>query len=159
MTALAARGKFIVGFLVAVACSFALVPYLGQNFFPPVANTQLKLHVRAPTGTRIEDTAQISDGVEAAIRRIVPAAALDPIVDNIGLPVSGINSTYNNSGTVGPADADILITIKPEYARRSRRLRQEDAGDPAEIISWHDLRVPSRRHRVADPQFRPSSAD
>ena len=116
MTALAARGKFIVGFLVAVACSFALVPYLGQNFFPPVANTQLKLHVRAPTGTRIEDTAQISDGVEAAIRQIVPAAALDPIVDNIGLPVSGINSTYNNSGTVGPADADILITIKPEYA-------------------------------------------
>jgi multidrug efflux pump subunit AcrB len=116
VTALAARGKFIAGFLIAVACSFALVPYLGQNFFPPVANTQLKLHVRAPTGTRIEDTAQISDGVESAIRRIVPAAALDPIVDNIGLPVSGINSTYNNSGTVGPADADILITIKPEYA-------------------------------------------
>src|ERR1700722_9902240 len=116
VTALAARRKFIVGFLFAVACSFALVPYLGQNFFPPVANPQLKLHVRAPTGTRIEDTAQISDGVEAAIRRIVPAAALDPIVDNIGLPVRGINSTYNNSGTVGPADADILITIKPDYA-------------------------------------------
>ena len=115
-TALATRGKFIVGFLVAVACSFALVPYLGQNFFPPVANTQLKLHVRAPTGTRIEDTAKVCDGVEAAIRRIVPAAGLDPIVDNIGLPVSGINSTYNNSGTVGPADADILITIKPDYA-------------------------------------------
>src|SRR3984957_2458988 len=115
-TALATGGKFIVGFLVAVACSFALVPYLGQNFFPPVANTKLKLHVRAPTGTRIEDTAKVCDGVEAAIRRIVPAAGLDPIVDNIGLPVSGINSTYNNSGTVGPADADILITIKPDYA-------------------------------------------
>ena len=125
VTALAARGKFIVGFLVAVACSFALVPYLGQNFFPPVANTQLKLHVRAPTGTRIEDTAQISDGVEAAIRRIIPAEALDPIVDNIGLPVSGINSTYNNSGTVGPADADILITIKPDYESEVGRYVKE----------------------------------
>ena len=116
MTALAARGKFVAGFMVAVVGSFALAPYLGQNFFPSVANTQLKLHVRAPTGTRIEDTALICDGVEAAIRRIVPHAGLGPIVDNIGLPVSGINSTYNNSGTVGPGDADILITIKPEYA-------------------------------------------
>ncbi len=116
MTALAARGKFVAGFMVAVLGSFALAPYLGQNFFPSVANTQLKLHVRAPTGTRIEDTALICDGVEAAIRRIVPHAGLGPIVDNIGLPVSGINSTYNNSGTVGPGDADILITIKPEYA-------------------------------------------
>jgi multidrug efflux pump subunit AcrB len=124
-TALAAKGKFIVGFLVAVACSFALAPYLGQNFFPAVANTQLKLHVRAPTGTRIEDTALICDGVEAAIRRIVPADGLGPIVDNIGLPVSGINSTYNNSGTVGPADADILITIKPEYASEADRYIRE----------------------------------
>ncbi len=114
-TALAARSKFIVGFLVAVAASFALAPYLGQNFFPPTANTQIKLHVRAPTGTRIEDTAMICDGVEAAIRRIIPPEALGPMVDNIGLPVSGINSTYNNSGTVGPADADILITINPAY--------------------------------------------
>ena len=137
----------------------ALAPFLGQNFFPPVANTQLKLHVRAPTGTRIEDTALICDGVEAAIRRIVPAGALGPIVDNIGLPVSGINSTYNNSGTVGPADADILITIKPEYASEADELRREDARDPAEIVSGHDLRVPSRRHRLADPQFRPSRAD
>ena len=102
-----------------MACSFALAPYLGRNFFPPVADTQLKLHVRAPTGTRIEDTALICDGVEAAIRRIVPAGGLGPMVDNIGLPVSGINSTYNNSGTVGPADADILITIKPEYASKA----------------------------------------
>ena len=116
ITALAGRRLFVAGFMVAVLASFALAPYLGRNFFPPVENTQLKLHVRAPTGTRIEDTALICDGVEAAIRRIVPAGGLGPMVDNIGLPVSGINSTYNNSGTVGPADADILITIKPEYA-------------------------------------------
>ena len=114
-TALGAKGVFVGGFLLAVACSFALVPYLGQNFFPPVASPQIKLHVRAPTGTRIEDTAAIADRVEAAIRHIIPAAALGPIVDNIGLPVSGINQTYNNSGTVGPADADLLITVQPEY--------------------------------------------
>ena len=114
-TAIAARWTFVVGFLLAVVCSFALAPYLGQNFFPSVANTQLKLHVRAPTGTRIEGTAAICNGVETEIRRIIPPAALGTIVDNIGLPVSGINSTYNNSGTVGPGDADILITINPEY--------------------------------------------
>ncbi len=128
-TALAGKGLFIGGFLLAVACSFALVPYLGQNFFPPVANAQIKLHMRAPTGTRIEDTAAIANGVEAAIRRIIPPDALGPMVDNIGLPVSGINQTYNNSGTVGPADADLLITVKPEYESETegyvRKMREE----------------------------------
>ena len=114
-TALGARWLFIGGFLLAVACSFALVPYLGQNFFPPVASAQIKLHVRAPTGTRIENTAAIVDRVEAAIRKIIPPDALGPIVDNIGLPVSGINQTYNNSGTVGAADADLLVTVNPEH--------------------------------------------
>src|SRR5574337_813509 len=127
-TALAARAKFIGGFLAAVAASFLLVPYLGQNFFPPVESAEIKLHVRAPTGTRIEDTAAIADGVEAAIRRIIPPEALGPIIDNIGLPVSGVNQTYNNSGTVGPADADLLIAVKPEYASRTdayvRKLRE-----------------------------------
>ena len=120
-TALAARRWFIVGFLAAVACSFALAPSLGQNFFPATNNTQLKLHVRAPTGTRIEQTAILCDKVEAVIRRVIPAEALGPLVDNIGLPVSGINSTYNNSGTVGPGDADISITIKPGFERETER--------------------------------------
>ena len=120
-TALAARRWFILGFLAAVACSFALAPSLGQNFFPATNNTQLKLHVRAPTGTRIEQTAILCDKVEAVIRRIIPAEALGPLVDNIGLPVSGINSTYNNSGTVGPGDADISITIKPGFERETER--------------------------------------
>jgi multidrug efflux pump subunit AcrB len=147
-TALAARGKFIVGFLAAVACSFALAPYLGRNFFPATDNTQLKLHVRAPTGTRIEETAMICDGVEAAIRRVIPPEALGPLVDNIGLPVSGINSTYNNSGTVGPGDADISITVKPAFAHETERyvkeLRESLPGSfpgttfaflPADIVS------------------------
>ena len=125
VTALAGRRLFIAGFLLAVACSFALAPFLGQNFFPPTGNAQLKLHVRAPTGTRIEGTAAISTGVESAIRRIIPPEALGPIVDNIGLPVSGINSTYNNTGTVGPADADILITINKDYEGETDRYVKE----------------------------------
>ena len=113
--ALGARRVFIVGFLAAVACSFALTPFLGQNFFPPVEGSQIKLHLRAPTGTRIEETARLCDRVERAIRATIPGDALGPIVDNIGLPLSGINSAYNNSGTVGPGDADILITLNPGH--------------------------------------------
>ena len=158
-TALAARSKFIVGFLVAVAASFALAPYLGQNFFPPTANTQIKLHVRAPTGTRIEDTAMICDGVEAAIRRIIPPEALGPMVDNIGLPVSGINSTYNNSGTVGPADADILITINPAYESEADGYVKTMRETLPEILPRHDIRVPARGHRFADSEFWPPRAD
>jgi multidrug efflux pump subunit AcrB len=114
-TALGARRVFVVGFLAAVACSFALTPFLGQNFFPPVEGAQIKLHVRAQTGTRIEETARLCDRVEDAIRATIPGDALGPIVDNIGLPLSGINSAYNNSGTVGPGDADILITLNPGH--------------------------------------------
>ena len=118
-TALAARGRFIVGFLLVSLGSFALTPYLGQNFFPPVESTQLKLHIRAPTGTRIEETAALFEHVEDVVRQTIPADALGPLVDNLGLPVSGVNSAYSNSGTVGPADGDLLITLKPGHAQDS----------------------------------------
>ena len=110
-TALAARGRFIVGFLAAVACSFALAPYLGQNFFPPVESTQIALHVRGPTGLRIEETALELDRIEAVIRSIIPPKSLRTIVDNIGLPISGINMAYSNTGTIGASDADVLISL------------------------------------------------
>ena len=119
VTALAGRWVFIVGFLVAVSCSFALAPYLGQNFFPPVESTQIALHVRAPTGTRIEETGVKVDRVEAAIRAIIPPHSLRSIVDNIGLPISGINMAYSNTGSIGASDADILITLND--GRRPRR--------------------------------------
>jgi len=147
-TALSGRFIFVAGFLVAVAASFAMAPMLGRNFFPPVAGTQLKLHFRAPTGTRIEDTAQLCDQVEETIRKIIPPQALGPVVDNIGLPVSGINSAYNNSGTVGPADADISITIQRGFEEEAdgyvrdlrQRLPSEFPGSdfaflPADIVS------------------------
>ncbi|HVJ55654.1 MAG TPA: efflux RND transporter permease subunit [Aliidongia sp.] len=113
--AVSLRWRFVAGFLAVVALSFGLVPFLGSNFFPSVDSGQIKLHVRAQTGTRIEETARLCDRVEAAVRQVVPPAQLDNIVDNIGLPISGINIAYGNSGTIGVGDADILISLKPEH--------------------------------------------
>jgi multidrug efflux pump subunit AcrB len=113
--ALSLRWIFVIGFLAVVAASFTLVPFLGQNFFPTVDSGQIKLHVRAQVGTRIEETAKLFDQVEDEVRRTIPPNELDTIVDNIGLPISGINMAYNNSGTIGPSDGDILISLKPDH--------------------------------------------
>ena len=107
---------FMAGFLGCVLLSFGLAPFLGENFFPSVNSGQILMHVRAPTGTRIEETARLCDLVEQAIRQIIPPDQLDNIVDNIGLPYSGINMAYSNTGTIGPADADVLITLKENHA-------------------------------------------
>jgi multidrug efflux pump subunit AcrB len=110
------RGKVIVGFVGFTLLSFLLAPHLGQDFFPTVDGGQIKMHVRAQTGTRIEETTKLADRIGEAIHKIIPADELDGIVDNIGLSVSGINMAYNNSGTIGVEDADILISLKPEHA-------------------------------------------
>ena len=141
------RAAFAVGFLSFCVASWLLVPFLGQNFFPAVDAGTFRLHVRAPTGTRIEQTAKRVDEVEAAIRRDVPANELEGMLDNIGLPVSGINLSYNDSGISGPADADILVSLKPNhrptanYVRNLRlSLNREFPGTtfyflPADIVS------------------------
>jgi multidrug efflux pump subunit AcrB len=147
-TALGGRRTFIVGFLAVVAGSFALTPFLGQNFFPPVEGDQIKLHVRAQTGTRIEETARLCDRVEAAVRATIPPDALVNVVDNIGLPISGINAAYGNSGTIGANDADILISVKPDWeskvddfvTRLRERLPRQFPGTsfaflPADIVT------------------------
>jgi len=108
--------SFIVGFLVCIILSFGLLAFLGENFFPTVDSGQILMHVRAPTGTRIEETARLCDLVEHAVREIVSAEQVDNIVDNIGLPYSGINMAYNNTGTIGPEDADVLITSKEGHS-------------------------------------------
>jgi multidrug efflux pump subunit AcrB len=110
------RIKLIAGFLGISLLSFGLAPYLGQDFFPIVDGGQIKLHIRAPTGTRIEETTGLADRIGMAIHGIVPSKELDGIVSNIGLTVSGINMAYNNSGTIGVGDADILISLKPNHA-------------------------------------------
>jgi multidrug efflux pump subunit AcrB len=114
---------FLIGFAAVVVVSFVLVPWLGADFFPAVDTGQLKLHVRAPTGTRIEETARLCDFIERDIRSLIPADELHGIVDNIGLPVSGINISYSNSAPIGPADADILITLNSEHLPTSDYVR------------------------------------
>ena len=110
-TALAGRLAFIAGFLCLVLASFGLAPFLGRNFFPSVESNQIRMHMRGPTGLRIEDTGRLADSVEDFIRATIGRDNVETIVDNIGLPISGINMAYANSGTVGPADADILISV------------------------------------------------
>src|SRR5882672_3177636 len=110
------RGKLIAGFVGFSLLSFGLAPFLGQDFFPSVDGGQIKMHVRAQTGTRIEETTRLADRIGEAVHQVIPADELDSIVDNIGLSVSGINMAYNNSGTIGVGDADILISLKPHHA-------------------------------------------
>jgi multidrug efflux pump subunit AcrB len=92
------------------------VPLLGQDFFPSVDSGEFKLHLRAPTGTRIEETAALCDRVEEAIRRRIPARELVSVLDNIGLPYSGINLSYSNSAPIGPGDADILVHLSSDHS-------------------------------------------
>ena len=121
--ALTKRPQVIIGFVMVIILSFGLVPFLGQNFFPEIEGDQLKLHVRAQTGTRIEEVSRLCGQVEDAIRRVIPPDQLATIVDNIGLPVSGINLAYGNSGTIGVEDADLFITLRPDHAPSAGYLR------------------------------------
>src|SRR5487761_2634214 len=113
--ALEKRRRFVMMFLTIVFASFSLVPMLGRDFFPSVDAGQIKMHVRAEVGTRIEETAKLFDQVEQAIRTSIPPEELGSIVDNLGLTVSGINMVYNNTGTIGPQDGDILISLKEDH--------------------------------------------
>jgi len=113
--ALARRAVFLPGFLAACLFALLLVPWLGQDFFPAVDTGQIKLHMRAPTGMRIEETARLCDLVEGAIRRSIPTSEMDGILDNIGLPYSPINLTYSNSAPIGSEDADILVTLRGNH--------------------------------------------
>src|SRR6202453_2538998 len=105
----------IVGFLAIVVLSFGLAPYLGENFFPSVDSGQILMHVRAQPGTRIEETARLLEQIEQTVRTTIPPGQLDNIVDNIGLPYSGINMAYQNTGTIGPEDGDALISLKEDH--------------------------------------------
>ena len=125
--ALAHRSRFVIGFLAAVAASFALLPFLGENFFPSVDSGEIALHLRPPVGTRIEDASAMFGDVEARIRQVVPPKELASIVDNIGMPTSGINTVYNNTGMIGFQDGDIYISLNKDHhptAEYVRRLRE-----------------------------------
>jgi multidrug efflux pump subunit AcrB len=108
------RRVVVAIFLIIPPLSFGLMPFLGQNFFPDLEGSSVKLHVRAPPGTRIEEATSLIDQVEGEIRQVIPPNELLSVVDNIGLPISGLNMSYGNSGTIGVGDADILLTLDEE---------------------------------------------
>ena len=136
-----------LGFLCVCLGTATLVPFLGQDFFPTSDTGEIRLHLRAKTGTRIEETARITDNVETRIRSLIPKAELGSILDNIGLPVSGINLTYDSASPIGNADADVLVTLnanhKPtaQYVQTLRTALNSDFPGvsfgflPADIIS------------------------
>ncbi len=145
--ALEHRRVFVTGFLGCVALSFLLVPFLGRNFFPSVDTGQMLLHVRQQIGTRVEEAAGHLADVQRVIRQVIPPDELDTIADNVGMPVSGINMTYNNTGVIGTQDGDIQIKLREghrptaEYVRELReKLPRAFPGMsfaflPADIVS------------------------
>ena len=122
------RSAFLIAFFAACLGSLALiVPWLGQDFFPTIDSGSFNLHLRAPTGTRIEETARLCDLVERSIKQQLPQGEISNVIDNIGLPYSGINTSYNNTGTVGTSDADILVTFTVNHHKTAQYV--------------HDLRI------------------
>jgi multidrug efflux pump subunit AcrB len=135
---LSRRGLFAASFLGACALSFLLLPWVGEDFFPAVDSGQFKLHVRAPTGTRIEETALLCDQIDAAIRDVIPGKQLEGLIDNIGLPYSGLNLSYSNSAPIGAQDADIMVALGEKH--------------PPTATVMHDLRIELNR-RFPGVQF------
>jgi len=145
--ALEHRRAVVIVFLLFCGGSFLFLPFIGENFFPAVDAGQFRLHVRAPAGTRLEETERIFGQVEDAIRKIVPREELGLILDNIGLPSVGINLAYSDSATAGSADGEILVSLKedhrptPEYVKQLRRDLKEQFPkltfffQPADIVS------------------------
>jgi multidrug efflux pump subunit AcrB len=139
--ALVAGPRFAVIFLGCMVASALLVfplgplPGLGQDFFPSVDGGQIKLHMRARTGTRIEETAALCDAVEATIRGVIPSSEIVNIVDNIGLPYSGINLAYSTSAPIGPGDADIFVNLTPAHKPTADYVRALRSKLPASYPS------------------------
>jgi len=122
------RRVFIPAFLLTCLAVFLLIPWLGQDFFPNTDSGQFILHLRAKSGTRIEETAKLSDQVETSIRRTIPERELDSVADNIGLPYSSINYMHSTSGLIGAGDADILVSLNENHhptAAYMRELRKQ----------------------------------
>src|ERR1700723_689504 len=122
------RGVFVIGFLAFCLLSLGLFFFLGEDFFPQVDAGLLRLHVRARPGLRVEETARLCDEIESTLREEIPGNELQTILDNIGLPNSGINQSYSSNGTIGSSDVEILIALDPEHhhptAGLIRRLRE-----------------------------------
>ncbi|HEV2275760.1 MAG TPA: efflux RND transporter permease subunit, partial [Acidobacteriaceae bacterium] len=126
-----------------VGSFFLLYPWLGQDFFPTVDAGQFRIHVRAHTGTRIEETASLCDAVDRAIRREIPKSELVTVVDNIGIPYSSLNLSYSNTGVVGPADADITVSLTRKHRPTDQYVQALRAKLPREFpgVTFYALPV------------------
>ncbi len=134
----------VLGF---AALSLLLYPFLGEDFFPTVDAGRFNMHVRMKPGTRVEETARSADEIEQMLRRVIPASQLEGIIDNLGIPYSGINLSYNTTGTTSAADGDILVSLKEqhnptnEFVREIRRRMPQEFPDiefwfpPADIVA------------------------
>jgi multidrug efflux pump subunit AcrB len=128
-----ARRRFVPVFLLVCLTAFALVPWLGQDFFPSTDGGNFILHVRGKTGLRIEETARLCDLIEQSIRQKIPASELDNILDNIGLPYSGMNTMHLTSGIIGANDADVMVTLKLHHHPTANYVRDLRARLPREF--------------------------
>jgi multidrug efflux pump subunit AcrB len=129
------RRAFVPAFLLLCLSAFLLVPWLGQDFFPSTDGGNFILHVRGKTGMRIEETARLCDLVEQSIRQTIPAGELDNILDNIGLPYSGLNTMHLTSGIIGAGDADVMVTLNPNHHPTANYVRDLRARLPRDFPS------------------------
>ncbi len=117
------RRVVFAGMGAMVLVSFALVPFLGRDFFPAVDAGQFRLHVRAPAGTRLESTQERFFQVGNAIREVIPPNEIQSVLDNIGLPTSGINLAFGDSSTISSADGEILVALNPNHKPTAQYVR------------------------------------
>ena len=129
----------VIGVIGFAALSMLLLPFLGQNFFPSVDAGRFDLHVRMKPGTRVEETARTADQIETMLRQIIPANQLEGIIDNLGIPYSGINLSYNTSGTISAADGDILVSLNEHHDPTNgfvREIRKRMAKEFPDVELW-----------------------
>src|SRR5215469_15770065 len=129
----------VISVLAFAVLSLGLFPFLGEDFFPSVDAGRFDMHIRMKAGTRIEETARTTDEVEHMLRQIIPASQLDGIIDNLGIPYSGINTSYNTSGTTSAADGDIIVSLKENHGPTNqfiRTIRREMPQQFPEVEFW-----------------------
>ena len=129
----------VIGVIGFAALSMLLLPFLGQNFFPSVDAGRFDTHVRMKPGTRVEETARTADQIETMLRQIIPANQLEGIIDNLGIPYSGINLSYNTSGTISAADGDILVSLNEHHDPTNgfvREIRKRMAKEFPDVELW-----------------------
>ena len=148
----------LAGFAVFVAGSLCLAPFIGRDFFPTVDSGQMRLHARAPAGTRIEETESVFAAIEREIRQVIPPREIDTIIDNIGIPNGGFNLAFGDNPTLGTGDGDILISLKPEEhgptAEYTDRLRKRLHAE----VPRRDVLLRGRQHHQPDSELRPARA-